>query len=155
MTSIWVFLTLPFFSCICSSSWHWILVAVYHNQDMLADHCYCTFLHVSFCKSISIHSAIVLDSMSPNVLMPYSCQTVADINTLLRCWKPTISLKPISHPVSYFLADYLGSTLECCSFLFCVMLYSKYHVIYSYGNYPSRQYNTHVLYSVNKLSERI
>ena len=45
------------------------------------------------------HSCFVMDSASPNLLLPYSHQATSHIERLLRCWYPSITLHAMAYPV--------------------------------------------------------
>ena len=52
--------------------------------------------------SINFCSALVMDSMSPKKLSPYSTEAVENICSLLKCWKPNISLKTLAYEVTLY-----------------------------------------------------
>ena len=38
-----------------------------------------------------------MDSLSPSVVLPYSSQAVEDINSLLKCWNPKLTLRAVAY----------------------------------------------------------
>ena len=52
---------------------------------------------------VTVHySAFVMDSLSPSVVLPYSSQAVEDINSLLKCWNPKLTLRAVAYNIVSF-----------------------------------------------------
>ena len=62
---------------------------------------WCNHISNYYCQHDRLlpHSCFVMDSASPNLLLPYSHQATSHIERLLRCWYPSITLHAMAYPV--------------------------------------------------------
>ena len=77
-----------------SGAWHWILVGTYPKcQNCIVSVTECNHTNNNFIMILLLpHRCFVMDSASPNVLLPYSYQAAGHIERLPRCWYPSITL---------------------------------------------------------------